>query len=391
MIKNRINLLLIEYAIGSMLRQKSKNIFIMVVFVLLVFLLSSVLLISSSIKTELQSSVDLLPEILVQNIKAGRVADIDTKIADDILQIAGVDDVVARVWGYYRFKNTNFTIMGIDGFEKQYKSSFVKIANSLIETDKPTMIIGSGVKKILSSSHYDSYFNFIKPNGEYKKVFIGGIFDRATNLESNDIILMPKRFAQEIFDMQQDRATDIVVKVLNKLEISTIVNKIKMLYPNTNIITKDEIRRNYEMVFNYKSGIFLTIFIIYLSTFFMIIYDKLSGLDANQREEIGVLKAIGWSVDNVLVAKFYEGLSISLFSYLVGMILANIFVYIFQAPLLRDIFQGFSTLKTDFILPFTFDWQVLLLVFFLSVPIYLASIIIPSWRVATMPVDEVIR
>ena len=57
----------------------------------------------------------------------------------------------------------------------------------------------------------------------------------------------------------------------------------------------------------------------------------------------------------------------------------------------QNIFIGYPDLKPNFELPFVLDIQTLVLVFFLSVPIYIASIIIPSWRVATLDADEVIR
>ena len=93
----------------------------------------------------------------------------------------------------------------------------------------------------------------------------------------------------------------------------------------------------------------------------------------------------------MLKEKFYEGFIVSFFSYMSGVILALFFVYMLRAPLLQNIFTGYSQLKTSFTLPFVFDMQTLALIFFLSVPIYIAATIIPSWRSAALEADEVIR
>jgi len=392
--KNKINIYLIEYAINSILRQKYKSIFIAIVFILLTFLLSSIFFITNSIKYELNSTVEALPEIIVQKTKAGRHDDIDVDVVDKILSITGVSDAVARVWGYYYFKNAgvNFSIVGINSYEEQCKDSLSNIVEKFdLESDSLSMVVGVGVKKIMYENYYKEYFNFIKPDGTLKKVNLGGVFDGDTQLESNDMIVMSKDLVRDIFDIEESKATDIIVKDANLNEVDTIVGKIKMIYPDTRIITSQDLKVSYQNIFDYKSGIFLALFIVSLFTFFIIIYDKASGLSSEEKREIGVLKAIGWRVDDVIKEKFYEAFIISFFSYTTGVIFSLAYVYILQAPILSNIFTGYSQLKTDFSLAFVFDIQTLFLVFFLSVPIYIAATIIPSWRVATMEADEVIR
>ncbi len=396
MIKNKLNLYLLQYAINSILRQKAKNLFIGIILMLLVSILTSVFLISNSIKYELSLTVDALPQIIVQKIKAGRVCDIDANVVDGILEFNGVTDAITRVWGYYYFENAkvNFTVVGIEQFEKQYKDNFENIVKKFdfdtLEANS-SMLVGAGIKKIMTQNYYNNYFNFVKTDGSFKKVYIGGVFDSSTQLESNDIIILSKDDAREIFGMDEDKATDIVVKVANPKEIKIITQKITSKYPDVRVITNEDLKLSYENIFNYKSGVFLAIFSISLFTFFMIVYDKMSGLSSEEKKEIGILKAVGWTIDDVLKNKFYESFIVSFIAYLVGVILAFGFVYILQAPLLRDIFEGYSQLRTTFELPFVFDFQTLFLVFFLSVPIYISATIIPSWKIATLETDEIIR
>lgn len=394
--RKKINLYLIEYAINAILRQSYKNFFIVTVFTILTFLLTSVFFITNSLRYEMDSTVDTLPQIIVQKMKAGRHYDIDVNRVDKILEIPGVSDAVARVWGYYYFENAgvNFSVVGIEQYENQYKNSFVNLVKKF-DFDKlkenSSMLVGAGVKRTMENSYYKEYFNFIKPDGTLKKVTLGGVFDGDTNLESNDMIIMPQEIVREIFDLDPSKATDIVVKVANPMEIQTVASKIKLMFPDTRIITTGDLKVSYQNIFDYKSGIFLALFIVTLFTFFIIIYDKASGVTSEEKREIGILKAIGWTVDDVLKEKFYESFVISLFSYGLGVGLSFAYVYLFQAPLLRDIFVGYSQLKTNFELPFVFDMQTLFLVFLLSVPIYIAATIIPSWKVATLEADEVIR
>ena len=378
-----MNFQLVEYTINFILKNKYKNIFIVSVLTLMTSLLASMFFITSSMKYELNATLDSLPEIILQNTKAGINSTIDENIAMKVLEIEGVQNAISRVWGYYYFQSAGvyFSLMGVYEFESQQS----------VSVDSSSMLVGYGVKRVLYKNYYKDYFNFIKPDGSIKKIKIRGTFDTETELESNDVILMNKESLRDIFGFNKDEATDIVVSVTNHTEVPTVALKIKEAFPNLKVLTKDDMRVSYENIFNYKSGIFLAIFVISLFTFFIIIYDRASGLSSEQKREIGILKALGWRVEDILKAKLYEGLMLSLFSYILGVVLALAFVYFFQAPLLRDVFIGYSDLKPTFELVFVLDAQRLFLLFFLTVPIYIAATIIPSWRVATLDADEVMR
>ncbi len=394
--KKFLNLFLFEYSLSSLKRRGAKNLFILIIFFILIFLLSSVFFISNSIKYELNLTINSLPDIVMQKLQAGREQDLNINRIDKIAEIPGVSQVTPRVWGYYYFKNAgaNFSVVGVSRFSPNYKKSIQKIVNKYdkaIFDKNNTMIVGAGVKKILEKNYYSKYFDFIEPNGDLKKVYIAGTFKGATSLESNDIILLSNKNARKIFGMKDNEATDISLMVPNPKEISKIASKLKLMYPDSRMITKNDFRISYNNIFDYKSGIFLSLFIVVLFTFFIIIYDKASGLSSDEKREIGVQKAVGWKIGDIILQKFYEAGIISFVSFFAAIAFSIFYVYFLNAPLLRDIFTGYSVLKPAFKLPFVVDVPTIILIFFATVPLYLAATIIPSWVAATLEADEVIR
>jgi len=387
-----MNVQLLEYALKHLQRSHLKNLFVFFVLTFMTMLLAATLFISNSMKHELNLTLDTLPDIIVQNKKGGMHTTIDENIALEILEIPGVESAQGRVWGYYYFDKAEvyFSLLGVDEFEEQ-KRVLLDAIVSKKSIAHSSMLVGEGVLDILQKSYYKEYFNFLTSTGEIKKVFIEGVFPLGTTLESNDMIVMQKDTLRDIFGYKIGEATDIAVYVTNSLELPTVALKITQKYPNCKVITKEDLRISYENIFNYKNGLFLGLFVIAIFTFFIIVYDKLNGLSSAEKREIGILKAVGWRVEDVIKAKLYESSILSVFAYLLGILFAFGFVYILDAPLLRDIFIGYSDIKPRFELLFVIDFQTLFLLFFLSVPIYILATIIPAWRVATLDVDEVLR
>lgn len=392
-----MNLKLVDYTIKSLQRRFAKKISIIFIFTLIIFLLVAVLSISSSLKKELKITTSALPELIVQKMSGGRQTLIPSDRSYEIATIPGVSKAYERIWGYYYFinSNVNFTVIGLDFDLETYKKKY----NNIIEfysaqidtTSKPFMIAGKGVVKLLNENFYKQYYNFNKVSGGFLETKILGSFNDISALETNDIILMPEKYVREIFDIPNNLATDIIVKVPNSEEIDIVKQKLQYMYPDCRIISKGDIEASYQNMFDYKSGLFLALFVTVIMAFLILVYDKTSGLSLEDRREIGILKAVGWKTENILQMEFIEGGLISLFSFFLGTGLALFYVYVLQAPILRNLFTGVSKLKPSFTLLPVVDYQMLFLIFFLTVPIYIMATIIPSWRAAVIDADEVMR
>jgi ABC-type lipoprotein release transport system permease subunit len=195
----------------------------------------------------------------------------------------------------------------------------------------------------------------------------------------------------QLFGIPEGRAIDLSVEVFNDNEVATIAEKVKRLHPDTRPITRSEILRTYDAVFSWRSGMLLTVFVAALAAFCILAWDKATGISAEERREIGVLKALGWGTGDVLELKFWEGVAVSLTSFLLGLIAALLHVFTFGASLLSPVIQGWSVLYPDFrFTPSISVYQLCVLAFLTVVP-YIASTVAPSWKAAITDPEEVMR
>ena len=167
-----MNRYFLDFTISSILTNKTKNFFIMFMLALLIFIVSVLFFISSSIKYELNQALEVTPDIIVQKNIGKRQRDIKIDKLYKILDINGVTSITPRVWGYYKFDfaNVNFSIIGLDKFDYDYNGELEKIAEKFDVDKKHTMIVGEGVYNILKKSYYKKYFNFVTPNGIKKYI-----------------------------------------------------------------------------------------------------------------------------------------------------------------------------------------------------------------------------
>jgi lipoprotein-releasing system permease protein len=196
---------------------------------------------------------------------------------------------------------------------------------------------------------------------------------------------------RKIFGGSKGHATDLVLRIRNPKELSTIALKIAEMLPDTRIILREEILRTYDSIFDWRGGIMVFLLAGALMAFIIFAWDKASGLSLEERREIGILKAVGWETSDVLLLKFWEGMVISLSAFLMGIILAYVHVFFTSSALFAPALKGWSVLYPSFRLTPFIDFSQIGALFFLSVVPYTVATIIPSWRAATVDPDSVMR
>jgi ABC-type lipoprotein release transport system permease subunit len=367
---------IVDFTFSSLLRRKGKNIALFLIYTLIVFMLGSVMFLTYSIKKEASIILRDGPEIIVQRTSAGRQDPIPVSYISRIREIRGVSSVRGRLWGYY--------------YDPAAGANYTLITPENNEPAPGNIEIGQGISRVRLTFAGDS-LDFRTHDGKIISLEVRKIFSAESELVSSDMILVSKADFRKLFGGSNDSVTDLAVRVKNPRELSTIAWKIAEFLPDTRVILREEILRTYEAVFSWRGGILIVIFSGALLAFIILAWDKASGLSQEERREIGILKAVGWETSGVIILKFWEGIVISLSSFLSGIFLAYLHVFLFSATLFERVLKGWSVLYPQFRLVPFIDASEVTALFFLTVVPYTVATIIPSWRAATIDPDLVMR
>ena len=377
MINKQLNIL--DFTLSSLLRRKGKNLSLFLVYTTVVAVLASVMFFTQAIKHEAAIVLSDTPDMLVQRMQAGRHALVPTAYIEKIKDVRGVGSVTGRLWGYYfdPVVSANYTLM------VPYKET-----SSL---PKPGgIIIGNGISRSkplfvgerISLKAYD---------GRHIALKVIDVMSPQSELVSADLILVSEEDFRFLFGIQEGFVTDIALDIRNKRELATIAGKIVDLLPDTRPIIKDEIQRTYDAVFNWRGGMMAVVLLAAVLAFVIFAWDRASGLSAEEKWEIGVLKAIGWETSDVLLMKFWEGTVISLSSFMAGVVIAYLHVFLTNSALFEPALKGWSTLYPRFGLTPDISLYQLFTLFFFTVLPYTVVTIVPSWRAATVDPDSIMR
>jgi ABC-type lipoprotein release transport system permease subunit len=367
---------LIEYTLSSLLRRKGKSFGLLLVYTLIVFMLASVSLFSHALRTQAVALLDASPEIIVQRILAGRQTMVPAQYLDKIGRLRGVTRKQGRLWGYF--------------YDPAVKANYTIMTGGQEELALNQILIGSGIARTrgLASGDYLTLRDF---QGDAYSFQVVDILNPITEFMSADLLLMSPEAFRRLFGIGEGVYTDLVLSVRNPREVRKVAEKLTELLPDSRPVLKEEILRTYDSVFSWRQGVVFVLLTGAVLAFVIFAWDKASGLSAEERREIGILKAVGWETADVMRMKFWEGAVISLSAFLLGYLAAYLHVFYASATLFEPVLKGWAVLYPKFqLLPSVDGLQVATLLFFTVLP-YVVATIIPVWRTSITDPDAVMR
>jgi len=366
----------IDFTLSSLLRRKWKNTTLIIVYTLIVFLIGSVIFLADAIRHEAEKVLQDVPQMVLQRMVAGRHDLIPLTYIPIIQSIRGIQSIQARLWGYYfdPATNANYTLM----VSEKYNLA------------QDEIVIGKGIAKSWGLEP-GARISFKTSYGTSESFKVKEVLSEVSEIVAADLVIMSEPAFRTISGVPDGYVTDFGIEIRRKEELVTVAKKIVELLPQTRPILKQEILRTYTSLFNWRSGIVLVLLIGNVLAFFIFAWDKATGLSAEEKTEIGILKALGWETSDILMMKFWEATIISLTSYSTGVILAFIHVFFTDSAIFEHALKGWSVLYPKFHLMPTVNEYQLILLFFLTVLPYTLSTIIPAWQIAITDPDVVMR
>jgi ABC-type lipoprotein release transport system permease subunit len=367
---------ILDFTLSSLMRRRGKLLSLVLIYASVVFVLASIMFFTHALRRESQLLLADAPELVVQRMVAGRHDPIPLEYAGAISGIRGVTDVQPRFWGYYYDADlgANYTLQAVSD-------------NSL---PAGKIAIGAGLAKLRTLAVGDD-FSLWGYDGQPQTFKVSSIFSRSSDLLTADLIMTNEEDLREFFRFDRNEATDLSVKVRNPREVQTVAARIVELFPDCRPITRDDMLRTYSAVFDWRSGILLVTAAMAIWAFVIFSWDRASGMSAGERQEIGILKSTGWATEDILFLKLWEGVIVSLSSFLLGLIGAYIHIFFFSAPLFTSVLKGWATLYPSFTLTPFIDYYQVAVLFVLTVFPFLLATIVPSWRAAIIDPDNAMR
>jgi ABC-type lipoprotein release transport system permease subunit len=389
-VSERSSLSLLGYALGALARRRAKALALGGGLAFAVGLVSTALFLASALRGEADRARDAIPDVVVQRLAAGRPATIAISDAAKLDGIPSVRSVHARVWGYVFLPDLqgNVTVIGVGRDAPRLESVRGVLAEGRdLAPGAHEMVAGANLARFLGLHLGDSLA--LPSASPSPPLTLVGTFGSTVETYTNDVILCDESDARTILDVPAGEATDLTLDVINPAEARVVARTVLARLPGTRVVERELLGRVYALVYGRRAGLVLAASIPAILALLVLAWDRASGLAPDEKKEIAILKAVGWSSADVLWEKLFESLIVGAAATGLGLLLGYAWVFLLGAPGLRAAIAGWSVLYPEAPLTPEVDFAQLLAIACAVLGPFVALSVVPAWRASSLdPMDS---
>lgn len=382
---------ILAFALGALARRKARSFALGGGLVFAVALVSAVVFLTEALRREADRAEDVQPDIVVQKLVGGRPTTIAKGDRERLVDIPSVRSVTARAWGYVFLPSLqgNVTIVGTnDGAAALTTASATLDEGRDLVPGRHEMIAGSELAKFFGMRPGDR-LNLPSVDADAPALTLVGTFRASLDLWTADVLMCDEADARALLGLPEGEATDLAVVLSNPQEAKVVAAEVAARIPGSRVIERDLLARVHRLAYGRRAGLVLGATLPALLALLVLAWDRASGVGLEEKKEIAVLKAVGWSTSDVLWAKLFESLLVGAAATALGLALAYVWVFVFGAPGLRAALVGWSSLYPRSSLTPAVDVAQLLGISLAVLGPFALLSVVPAWRAATAdPVDS---
>ncbi|HVH43545.1 MAG TPA: FtsX-like permease family protein [Labilithrix sp.] len=384
---------IVAHALGALARRRARSIALGGGLAFAVALVAAVLFLTEALRGEAERARAAHPDIVVQKLVGGRPTTIPESERAKLGDIPSVRDVTPRVWGYIFLPalQGNVTIVA-----SPRGVPAISVANGVLHSGRDLkpgeheMIAGVELAHFLGMLPGDE-LGLPSDDPRAHAMKLVGTFASSLDLWTADVVLCDEDDARALLGIPDGDATDIAVTLANPAEARVVAGTIVERLPGARVIERDLLERVYHLAYGRRAGLVLGASIPAILALLVLAWDRASGIGADERREIAILKAVGWSTADVLWAKLFEAVLVGAGATALGLLLGYAWVFWLGAPGLRPALVGWSVLYPRAALTPMVDVAQLLGVTISVLGPFVLLSVVPAWRAATADPLESMR
>ena len=355
---------------------------------------------SNGIRLEAEQSIARGADLYVSATQFGRSVPLPLSLISTVEKIDGVTAVVPRIVARVVLGKDRVEAVLV-GIPKQRLGSEIDcVQGRLYDDAQPNeFVIGSQLANRLQLKVGSVLLPFYHNSSGDRVSKVVGIFESGAPLWQANTMLTSLQTASAIFD-QPLHATSLLVYCRPGYQTEVRSAVLRSLAPpldktrnaiHFEVVGRDDLSAVIPRGLLHREGIFNLHFLLAFSVAVMVVL-VCSGFGLSERRrEVGILKALGWQTDEIIVRSLVECVLLSIGGTAISIVLAYGWLKGLNGYWIASVFISGLDAAPNFEVPFRLYPVPVLLTFIVSLVVVMCGTLYSTWRAATVSPREAMR